>query len=410
MGILMKNGIPYASGSEIPQGGTQGQVLKKASNLDGDFEWGNVGSGGGNANFDIGTVPLGGAGVYEVNAILNNNDSERVRATYSRGVNGELPDWFSMSVTSGLGTDDFEVSTRGYTEQKAAQAQNNAQTYADLKLTQKQDKLVSGTNIKTINGQHVVGSGDLILHQGVGDGLDLNDMPSYNQLEQMINSNALLYIDGNWLVTGLELESTTAQVIGEYADKVRRYYFDTGYDLDAPLIYGGTYTEEYSMNPNMVVNADISQPYGEFTTGDGETFRFWGLDQRIGIDFKDKRGRQQRRNYDMGVHFEVGAEKWYGTYRVDGVTYQVYSKLLDIGPLPSAAGVTNYPHGITGIKQILQINGFTNDGFVMNAPRQTAADNISIYQAQKSGNIAIEVGKDRSNKNGFVMMIYAKNN
>lgn len=111
-----------------------------------------------------------------------------------------------------------------------------------------------------------------------------------------------------------------------------------------------------------------------------------------------------------GINFEVGVEKWYGTYTVDGVTYQVYSKLFDLGPLPSAAGVTNYPHGITGIKQILQISGFTNDGFVMNAPRQTAADNISIYQAQKSGNIAVEVGKDRSSKTGFVMLIYAKNN
>jgi hypothetical protein len=119
------------------------------------------------------------------------------------------------------------------------------------------------------------------------------------------------------------------------------------------------------------------------------------------------RGRHVKPN---GNNFEVGVEKWYGTYRVDGVTYQVYSKLLDIGPLPSAAGVTNYPHGISGIKQILQISGFTNDGFVMNAPRQTAADNISIYQAQKSGNIAVEVGKDRSSKTGFVMLIYAKNN
>lgn len=113
---------------------------------------------------------------------------------------------------------------------------------------------------------------------------------------------------------------------------------------------------------------------------------------------------------NAGVNFEVGVERHYGTYTADGVTYQVYSKLLDIGPLPSAAGVTNYPHGITGIKQILQINGFTNDGFVMNAPRQNAQDNISIYQAQKVGDISIEVGKDRSSKNGFVMLIYAKNN
>lgn len=190
---------------------------------------GGGGGGGGNADFDITTIPLGGSGTYEVNALLSNNDSESVRALYSRGSNGEIPDWFSMQVASGLGTDNFHIATK------------------------------------------------------------------------------------------------------EYADGL--------------------------------VN-----------------------------------------------NFEVGAEKWYGTYTENGVTYQVYSKLLDIGALPSAAGITQYPHGITGIKQILQISGFTNDGFVMNAARLNAQDNISVYQAQKSGNIAVEVGKDRSSKTGFVMLIYAKNN
>ena len=48
MGMIMKNGVPYASGSEIPEGGTKGQVLAKASNISGDFEWVNGrGSGGG---------------------------------------------------------------------------------------------------------------------------------------------------------------------------------------------------------------------------------------------------------------------------------------------------------------------------------------------------------------------------
>lgn len=336
MGILMKNGVPYASGSEIPEGGTRGQVLAKASDISGDFEWANGGgTGGGNANFDIGTVPLGGAGVYEVNAILNNNDSERVRATYSRGVNGELPDWFTMSVTSGLGTDDFEVSTRGYTEQKAAQAQNNAQTYADLKLTQKQDKLVSGTNIKTVNGNSLLGDGNI----EIGGGGGTVDTAMSDTSENAVQNKVIkTYVDN---IQGLPGGGTNGQILARN-----------------------------SMSPE---NAEwIDNP--------------------------------------VGTHFEVGAEKWYGTYTAGGVTYQVYSKLLDIGALPSAAGAAQYPHGITGINQILQISGFTDDGFVMNAPRQNAQDNISIYQAQKSGNIVIEVGKDRSSKTGFVMLIYAKNN
>lgn len=118
-------------------------------------------------------------------------------------------------------------------------------------------------------------------------------------------------------------------------------------------------------------------------------------------------------NGKAGVHFEVDAEKWYGTYKDEnGVTYQVYTKTVYIPALPATAGITTYQHGISGIKQILSAYGFTTDGFVLNAPRQTAADNIAIYQVQKSatGGIAIEVGKDRSSKSAYVTLIYAKNN
>lgn len=170
----------------------------------------------------------------------------------------------------------FWGKVKAYVDEKAAKAQNDAQIYADLKLTQKQDTLVSGTNIKTVNGNSLLGSGNLALQSG--------------------------------------------------------------------------------------------------------------------------------------LNFEVGVEKWYGTYKDGNTTYQVYSKVVYIPALPAEAGITNVPHGITGIKQILSAFGFTGDGFVLNAPRQNLPDNIAIYQVQKSGNIAIEVGKDRSNKSAYVCLIYAKNN
>lgn len=111
-----------------------------------------------------------------------------------------------------------------------------------------------------------------------------------------------------------------------------------------------------------------------------------------------------------GIDFEVGVEKWYGTYKENGVTYQVYSKVLFIPALPSTAGITTYQHGVTGIKQILCIYGSCSNSMVMNAPRQVNSDNICIYQVQKSGKLAIEVGKDRSSISAYVTIIYAKNN
>lgn len=282
-----------------------------------DGKDGGGGGTGGNADFEITTIPLGGSGTYEVNVLLSNNDSESVRALYSRGSNGEIPDWFSMQVASGLGTDNFHIATK---------------EYADGLMSGKVDYVV----------------------------IDV----------------------ANFDMTMTEFENLF------YSDKL--IYIKDGYQTR--LI-----TQKYTWVLQPEVEYELSYIENNITV----TYQFEITDDVY------YRGRNVKPN---GNNFEVGVEKWYGTYKENGVTYQVYSKLLDIGALPSAAGTTQYPHGITGIKQILQISGVTNDGFVMNAPRQNAQDNISIYQAQKSGNIVVEVGKDRSSKTGFVMLIYAKNN
>lgn len=111
------------------------------------------------------------------------------------------------------------------------------------------------------------------------------------------------------------------------------------------------------------------------------------------------------------VNMEVWAEKLYWTYTQDWVTYQVYSKIVYIPALPSTAGITTYPMGVSNIKQILNIYWYTTDGFILNAPRQNVQDNISIYQVSKgSQTFSIEVWKDRSSKSAYVTIIYAKNN
>lgn len=119
-------------------------------------------------------------------------------------------------------------------------------------------------------------------------------------------------------------------------------------------------------------------------------------------------------NGKLGINFAVGKETWYGTYTDENnVTYQVYTKTIYIPALPATSGITQYPHGVANIKQILSIYGFTTDGFVLNAPRQVTSDNIAIYQASKSASnqtFSIEVGKDRSSKSAYVTMVYAKNN
>lgn len=254
--------------------------------------------GDGNANFDIGTIPLGGSGAYEVNANLSNSDSERAQALYSRSAEGNIPDWFSLNVTSGLGTDTFHVATKEYTD-KEVEKKGNAKITFDNEYQYLQIRDDNGTDI------------------------------------------------------GFSQETANTVRVQEYAKDSR---------------------------------GQVQPIFDEILTS------------KAYVDGA------------IGSHFEVGAEKWHGTYKADGVTYQVYSKIIFIPALPAAAGVEGYPHEITGIKQILQVYGFTTDGFVMNATRQNVQDNIGIYQVQKAGNIQIEVGKDRSSKSAYVCLVYAKNN
>lgn len=288
--------------------------------LTGDLSGDDLGlSGGGNANFDIGTVPLGGAGVYEVNAFLSNNDSERVRATYSRGVNGELPDWFSMSVTSGLGTDYFHIATK---------------EYADGLVANKVEAVV--IDVANFN-------------------MRMNDFVT------LFYSDKLIYIKDGYL-NHLVTDKYTWDLMPE-----------TAYELS-------------------YIEGNISYTY-QFETSDDIYYR----------------GRTVK---PVGYNLAVDEERLIGTYREAGINYNVYSKVIKINALPSAAGTTTYDHGITGIKQILQVYGFCSNGFVMNAPRQSLQDNISVYQVSKStGNekISIEVGKDRSSLSAYVCLVYAKN-
>lgn len=223
-------------------------------------------------------------------------------------------------------------------------------------LAAKQDTLVSGTNIKRLENIDLIGGGTINV--------------------RTVNNESVLGT-GN---------INTAKILYDTTDQTT-VLSDTGSDVQI----GINRVDDNTLNINETAPD---------TRGQSQTVYNMNLPTKGYVDEV------------KGTHFEVGTEKWQGTYTEDGVTYQVYSKIIKIDALPATAGITNYPHGIVGIKQILSAYGFTTDGFVLNAPRQNAQDNISIYQISKSattGSVAIEVGKDRSSKKAFVCLVYAKN-
>ena len=107
-------------------GGNVGQYLRKVGEGDGDFAWMNGSGGGGDANWGA----IGGtlSDQQDLWSVLGNKaDSDDIPTKTS-----------DLTNDSGFITDSYHDSS-------------------------KQDALVSGTNIKTINGNSVLGSGNLVI-------------------------------------------------------------------------------------------------------------------------------------------------------------------------------------------------------------------------------------------------------
>lgn len=261
----------------------------------------------------------------------------------------------------------------------------------DALLVNKQDTLVSGTDIKTFNGESLLGGGDIPIPSYVGSGWGVAKTGSANANTSMTP----ITVD----ISDLRLSSVDDYQV---AVSISGSEASSNYKVVVVKTSKDSFTITTSAHVFIVNYTVFAKGYGGVPNG-GTTGQV--LAKKSGAD-----GDTEWREGGGGINFEVGAEKWYGTYTENGVTYQVYSKIVYIPALPAEAGITNVPHGVTGIKQILAVQGFCSNSMIMNAPRQNLQDNISIYQVQKSGNIAIEVGKDRSSVSAYVTLIYAKNN
>lgn len=249
-----------------------------------------------------------------------------------------------------------------------------------------QKKLVSGTNIKTIDGESLLGAGNIATEDAF---VATYGVTSYADLTEAIAADKVIVLT---MTANQNLFCMTYSTYHNGGNAVMYAIFS--YNGHPTLM-----TVTLTPSDNWTISHERLQE--ELVSGTNiKTINNTSLLGSGNIDIQ------------TGVDMEIGAEKWYGTYTEDDVTYQVYSKVIKIAALPSAAGIVNYPHGITGIKQILCAYGFGTNGFVLNAPRQNAQDNIAIYQVQKAsgGSVAIEVGKDRSNMGAYVCLVYAKNN
>ena len=120
-------------------------------------------------------------------------------------------------------------------------------------LAGKQDTLVSGTNIKTINGNSILGSGNLVIESGSGDYNDLTNKPS-------INSVSLV---GNKTLDDLDIQSKITAVnkipYSNISDTPDLTYYA---ELDELNTFGHTQTIKSQMYSGLVLeNGDDSSEF-----------------------------------------------------------------------------------------------------------------------------------------------------
>lgn len=105
------------------------------------------------------------------------------------------PNYVPIKVTGWNGQGVTGASTRilGATGERAGVMSAADKTKLDgIDMTTKQDKLVSGTNIKTINGESILGSGNLVIQSGASNWDDIQGKPQFARVATSGDYNDLI--------------------------------------------------------------------------------------------------------------------------------------------------------------------------------------------------------------------------
>ena len=127
-------------------------------------------------------------------------------------------------------------------------------------------------------------------------------------------------------------------------------------------------------------------------------------------DFKNEADKVYATKEDTKERYVVGGEVLIGEWVADGVTYNLFRKVVDCGEMPNSGSKT-VPHGIANFNKITHVFGSINKADNSNTlplPFAATSASYNIYIAVGKSNITLQPGSDRTGYYATVVIEFTR--
>lgn len=298
--------------------------------------------------------------------------------------------------------------------------------YVDSAISGKQDTLVSGTNIKTINNQSILGSGNLNISGEITSDVEqkhlyiVNGEPFYYQFYGTTS------LDNITVNVGVEVDViyATYLLITQSVEELQEGYNDTLYAIQHIQIPNEVYESDVLIivihnlgsmtcyiNPNTkyvthAVFTNFAQGYSvDFGTNPNELTIYYSATNVVN-SYSASTTNTYSANYVNELNAYATTETRIGMW----LGKQLYRKVINTGALPNATS-KSIAHNISNIDKVVNIRGYAyrDSGQTTITLPFTSTGNNSIVCNREGANVVIIAYSDRRTfTESYVVLEYTK--
>jgi len=271
--------------------------------------------------------------------------------TYSNGNSQNLGNIIGQKGDKGDKGDTPEL-TNYYTKDEVDNFDYANKKYIDDAVATKQDTLVSGTNIKTINGTDILGEGDIVITGGEGGSVDLGDYYTKEQIDDQHGALAdNIRQKQDKLISGTNIKTINGEsILGSGDMVIEGIMVDQTYNAKSENAQSGVAVLQAISTKADVDWIELSNPFtveqylfdngtytgvirGIYSTGDGVRVHFYPNDQ-------------------LGIQV---LEEWYDSSKTPPTVEDFYNIGIEVGKAYRFVMQDNY---VTSIKRCSTLSDY----------------------------------------------------